>query len=77
MNLTIQPTELSNRVQIDEDELLFDDLELAELVASVLSHLQMQRPVGAAHPSLRSMLATSYAALAGLPAGARRAGSRG
>ncbi len=56
MNVTIRPTELSNLVTIGEDEVLLDDFELVELVANVLSHFELERPIGAQHPSLRTML---------------------
>ena len=64
MNTTIQATELTNIVQIGEDELLLDDLDLVELVVNVLSHHQMERPIGATHPSLRTMLQMSYSMMA-------------
>lgn len=64
MNLDIRSLELSNLLTIDEHELLFDNDELIELFASVLSHVTMTKPPGLQTPERRSILQRCHQMLA-------------
>ena len=60
MEVNLAATELTNLVQIGEHELMLDDLELCELACNVLSHLQLEKPIIAQHPSARTLLQMCY-----------------